>query len=107
MEKWQYSVKKLMAIKNWLKDNPDGLIPTGRWTKPTLTGKEWREWFICCLHAKINRNEKSRGRKDDFDYFIEMRRAQNQLNHPNLIIDCLPKDLKSRFSYRLRENMEF
>ena len=103
MEKHQYSVKKLQAVKDWLKDHPDGHIPTGRWTNPTMNRQQWNEWFIKCLHEKINRNESPRGRKDNSDWFWEIKRASYQINHARLIIDWLPKDLKSRFSYRLRE----
>ena len=106
MEKYQYSVSKLKAVKQFLKDNPDGLVPTGRWTNPTLNREQWNKWFIDCLNRKINRDMPTEGRKYSYEYFCEMRHAQNELNHPRLIIDWLPKDLKERFGYRLRENRE-
>jgi len=105
MEKHQYSVKKLQAVRQWLKTHPTGLVPTGQWTNPTLTGPEWHTWFMDCLNIKINRNDTARGRKDCPDWFFEIKRASYQINHPRLIIDRLPKDLKVRFEYRLRENM--
>jgi len=105
MEKWQYSVTKLKKIKAFLRDNPNGLIPTGRWTNPTLNKDQWQKWFMDCLNNKINRELDMTGRKYDPNWYFEMRRAQHQINHPHLIIDWLPKDLKERFAYRLRENV--
>jgi len=102
---FRYSIRQLKQVKAWFKENPNGTVFVHTWPEVIINREQWHVWLMSCLHEKINRNEKPRGRKDCQKWFIEMRRASREINHPRLIIDYLPKDLKTRFAYRLRANM--
>ena len=103
---FRYTIKQLKNTRQWLRDNPDGTVKVHHKNgfPEVLNRNQWQSWFVGCLHAKINRGANMTGRKYGLDYQTEMRRAQRQLNHPRLIIDWLPADLKTRFEYRLRCN---
>jgi len=102
---FRYSIRQLKQVRQWFKDNPNGTVHVHCWPPEIMTRGQWHNWLMNCLHDKINRNEKPRGHRDCQEYFIDMRRVSREINHPRLIIDYLPKDLKKRFAYRLRENM--
>lgn len=101
MEIFTYSARQLLEVKQWFDENPDGVLRVPIWPSGTYTRQEWHAWFIDCLHNKINRNEKKRGRKDCHLWDTEMRRAATQVNTPRLIVRWLPKDLRGRLSHRL------
>ena len=104
---YQYSIQTLLKVKSWFDNNPNGIVNIPNMFPVLQLNKEqWHQWFIECLNNKINRfDTRSNYRKFDLDYFYSMRRAQNLINS-RCIIDWLPKDLKERFSYRLRCNMD-
>ena len=56
------------------------------------------------LHNRINPHLPwwGTGRKWEALWQIDIQRAARELNHPRLIIDWLPPDLKPRFAHRLR-----
>jgi len=61
------------------------------------------------LDDRINRHDRTRPqkwRKLQSSWYWEIFRAADQLNDPRLIIGWLPTELKTRFSHRLRENMD-
>ena len=104
-----YTTAQLVKVYKWAKSNPEGRIDLGRecWTNQYLSSDEWLRWFRNCLDEKLSSHLAGRtGRKWDYDWWCEMRRAADQLNHPGLIIDWLPPDLQDRFAHRLRQNSE-
>ena len=104
---YKYSIKTLLKVKRWFDHNPDGIINIPGMFPPIQLDKEqWHKWLSDCINAKINRNDNRNYRKLNFDYQCELMRAARMLNTPRLIIDWLPKDLKERFDYRLRCNMD-
>jgi len=64
--------------------------------------------FRAALDRRINTRGgcKCRGRKDDYQWEMSMRRAMHQVNEPRLIIDYLPQELHGRFGHRLRCNRD-
>jgi len=103
---FQYSIRQLKQVKQWFKDNPMGTVKIHDvWPSKVFNRDQWHCWLRKCLDSKINRHEKQcRGRKNSHDYYFELLRAAREINQPRLIINWLPKDLKKRFAYRLREN---
>mgnify|MGYP000980371021 CR=1 FL=1 len=56
------------------------------------------------MHDRINQHLPShgRGRKWHHDWQRAMMQAAHRLNHPRLVIDGLPPELRDRFAHRLR-----
>ena len=102
---FRYTLKQLKQVRQWFKDHPGGTVKVHMWPEIVMNKNQWLKWFMDCLNEKINRYEKIRGRRDCQEYFIEMIRAAREINHPRLIIDYLPRDLKIKFKNRLRENI--
>ena len=100
---FRYTISQLLDTYQFFKQNPDGIVNIHGLEFPkSFDAQNWRLWFRDCLHQRINRNIIPKGRKHDPDYQTEMRRAANLLNHPRLVIDYLPPDLKQRFKHRLQ-----
>jgi hypothetical protein len=100
------SVRELKQAREWFKEHPEGTVKVcGIWPEKVYNKTKWNQWFMDCLNRKINRNESPRGRKEDPDWQRAMRQSADRINHPRLIINWLPPELKGRFAHRLRENM--
>lgn len=106
---YQYSLKTLLKVKRFFDSHPEGIVNIpGMFPPLSLNKTDWHKWLRECINKKINRfDSRLKWRKFDSDYYYEMKRAQYQINYPRMIIDWLPKDLKTRFAHRLRCNMDF
>lgn len=51
-----------------------------QWGFAALGAVPFRQWFIDCLNAKINRLEKPRGRKDDPNWRSDVQRLARDVN---------------------------
>ena len=87
--------------------DPDLVVPNWNW-HGNSAGDVLRD-IQAGVDNRVNRHDRTRPatwRKLDPDYQRELRQTAHRLNTPRLVIDWLPADLKSRFSYRLREVLE-
>ena len=62
------TAKQLLAAHRMFITNPDTVLSTGMWTDPYWTKEDFHRWFMHCLHAKVNRNDKRTWHKLDVLY---------------------------------------
>jgi len=80
---FQHSAKTLLYTYRILKADPGTAyrVPWDCWD--TWTWTKFQEWFMDCLHAKINRDDKRVGRKLTAEYqsdlLIDRRTIENYL----------------------------
>jgi hypothetical protein len=94
--------KKLNAI---YKNNPESPVILDRYDGET-TAKEAREKFIKAMHNRINSrgNDSKRGKKDDYDYLMNLRRDFYKLKdiHNRIrVYQFNTQEVRSRFSHLL------
>lgn len=84
------TASSLIAAIKFFKQYPEGSINTGIWSSPRWNKQEFMMWFMTCLNAKINRNDKRQGRCYSQQY-------QDDLRHDVRIIRQAKQD-KIRYS---------
>lgn len=47
------SANNILKVRDFFKQNPDGIIRTGVWTDPTWNKEQFYNWFKRCLNNKI------------------------------------------------------
>lgn len=106
INKWEYTARKLVMIRRWLDEHPNGLVPTGRWTDPTLNRKQWLRWFDECLAAKINSKIPGFGvgRKWQPEYQLELLRLRHYIGN-NIIMDGVSYILGARIRESLQHRL--
>lgn len=63
-----YTASSLIKTYRYLKAHPDEVYLFGEWPGEAMNWAQWREWFRGCLNAKINRDDKPRGKDDTPEY---------------------------------------
>lgn len=76
--------------------------------------KQFKNWLMECINARINRNEpQKRGRKDDRDFMSSLNKLSRDLKDRVFTLECsvnfLNKEpkIKARVQHRLYTNNDF
>ena len=50
----RYSPRQLLAVADWCRKNPGGIVEVSGWAGRSMTVPQWLQWFRDRLAAKIN-----------------------------------------------------
>lgn len=78
-------VKDIKRAKEFFRLHPKGKVKVN-WNT-SYNKKQFERWLITCLHSKINREGKRRGRKDTESYFFEVKRISERLKSRIIVRD--------------------
>ena len=111
----RYSVKQILAVAKWFRDNPtavgrirDGLGSTGH----SMNGAQWFSWFRHCLDQKISSKDprQPRGKKSSAEYELELTRLRPYIG-TRLVIHwvapILGRRVKAALANRMRDPADY